>query len=320
MVQLRQEFQDIYRQRKSEAADLYRGLRGQLANALPPEIAEFLKVFSGVRSHRAAAQAAADQAGMPGVGSAVGAPLPVAAGMILAMEFLTGVVQELGPALKAFLAPAAMVGEVLGRALLPVLEALFPVVKFLAIIFTYAAQVIGNVVGALAKVIGEVVAAIGDLISRIPGLGQEGRAIEKFGRGLAGFSSEMLKMADSMPGLRDKLMALTWKEAMDRAAGAADKLAHSMINVVEGFRESAYYDRAVAGAAAPVVAGGGGAGGGQAGGGVVFSGPVSWSLSFQAAPGNDGRAQYRALYDELSSLALANPEFRPVFATFPNPR
>ena len=164
--------------------------------------------------------------------SLAGAFLGIAAAlgpMAIVTNLISGMMETLGPALEAVMVPIKMVGEALGRGLIPIIKALFPVMKLLAIAMTYVAQFLLNAIATVVNGIGWFVRAIGKLIDKIPGV--SGGPLVRAGDAMMKTADELYAAAGDMSNARDEIKALTWADAMDRVANAANKAADSFGNL-----------------------------------------------------------------------------------------
>lgn len=107
-----------------------------------------------------------------GLGTVVKDALTASVGpMAVAFEFVRGIFDALGPAIEALLQPLRVMGQLIGVAIVPVLEALRPVLDLVAKAFSYVIQGIGYLIRG-----------IGDLLNKLPG--SIGNPLKKFGQNM----------------------------------------------------------------------------------------------------------------------------------------
>src|SRR5690606_19083504 len=171
------------------------------------------------------------------VGAAKAAFLPimkVAVPLAVAFEVLKGLMDAVGEPLKALLLPLRMLGETIGRALIPIIRALFPVIKWVTIAASYLAEVFFTVSGYLQKGVGWLLEAIGKAVKYLSfGLG---RSIGRAGKSLGRTGDEALRSAKEFAKLRGELKDLSFEDALDRVTDAANKAADALLNVPQGFK------------------------------------------------------------------------------------
>lgn len=206
--------------RLKAATDNVRSLWAGLMNGFSGAAGDFVNMFNAVRERQAASGAGG------GLGGIVAAAGP-AAGFMVAMEFFNGLMTTLGPALQALMTPIALVGEMLGGILVPVIKALFVPMKLLATAFTY-----------VQTAIGWLVRAIGKAIDKIPGV--SGGPLIRAGQ----------TMMDGAESVRKKLAGLTFDEAQE----SANQLAESLSNIPPIFDYLARRRQAAIGGALPTPA------------------------------------------------------------------
>src|SRR5690606_5536502 len=112
--------------------------------------------------------------------------LKVALPLAVAFEVLKGLMDAVGEPLKALLLPLRMLGETIGRALLPVFRALWPVIKAVTIAASYLAQAFFTSTGWMLKAVGWVVAGLGKVVKWltfgvVKQLEQAGKGMQRFG-------------------------------------------------------------------------------------------------------------------------------------------
>jgi TP901 family phage tail tape measure protein len=128
----------------------------------------------------------------------------------LAMEALGGVFEALKPILEVMREPFRAIGEIIGRALMPVLIAFWPIVRELAIAFSVAAEIVLFVVGGFARGVGGVIAAIGNAIAKIPFLGGIGRNIAGTGETISNVGKAFMETGNEMKNLREVLRSINF--------------------------------------------------------------------------------------------------------------
>lgn len=164
-------------------------------------------------------------------GASLGQAAPPALAFASAMEVATGFFQALAPAMESLTLPLRMMGEVLSALIIPVLKVMFPVFKAVAIVASFLGEMIARVVGAILNAAGGFVKGLGKLINAITPFANPGNPLVKAGESLQRTAHEFGAAADEMKDKRKELQHLSWEDAMDRASGAADKLADSLTNV-----------------------------------------------------------------------------------------
>jgi TP901 family phage tail tape measure protein len=273
-----------------------------LANLLPQQIGAFADAFAVERDRRQAQKAAG--------GKATGLRPEVAgAGMLVAVEFLAGVAESLGPALEALLLPVRILGESFGKALIPVVKAMFPVFRSLAIAATYVGEIFFRVAGGIAITIGKLVAGLGNLINKLPG--SLGNPLISFGETLIDLGRGFRTGADELARARDELRGLSWEDAMDRVTDAANRTARAMLNVVEGFKVASYrFAAATPGAPAPAPRANISQGGGTTPAASVTTNTYTGPTVINVNTSGDGRESYRNLYNEVQQRAQSHPPMR----------
>lgn len=233
------------------------------------------------------------------VGAAKAAFLPllkVALPLTLAFEVLKGIMDAIGEPLRALLLPLRMLGEVIGRALLPVFRALWPAIKGVVIAVSYLAQVFFTVSGYLQKGIGWLLEAIGKAVKFLSfGLV---KSIEKAGKSLGRMGDESLRTAKEMGQLRSELRDMSFEDALDRVTDAAHRAADALLNVPQGFKvalarfQATVADRTVA-APSPVPVPG------AASSSTTVQNDVDVTIHVQAAPGTDVPTLVEAIKREI---------------------
>jgi hypothetical protein len=122
-----------------------------------------------------------------------------------AMELLGEVFKVLQPIIDALKEPFKLIAQIIGRALIPILQAFWPIIRLLAIAFSYVAEIFFNIAGGIAKAVGGAIAAIGGVIAKIPFLGSIGRGIQEQGRAIQNVGTGFRQAAQDMKELRDSL-------------------------------------------------------------------------------------------------------------------
>jgi hypothetical protein len=142
-------------------------------------------------------------AGMGQIGNFLGQFSP----MSLAMEALGEVFKVLQPVIDSLKEPFRIIAQIIGRALIPILQAFWPIIRQLVIAFSYVAEIFFKVAGGIASAVGGAIAAIGGVIAKIPLLGGIGRSIQERGQAIAnigaGFSQAGKEMKDLRESIRD---------------------------------------------------------------------------------------------------------------------
>jgi phage-related protein len=150
---------------------------------------------------------------------------------------LEGVFKGLQPAIDALKEPLRIVGEILGAALAPILEALFPVFKMIAIAATWVGQIFFTIAGAILTTVGALVKGLGKLISKLPGVGDFG--LVKVGDGLINMGKGFKDSAKALAEGREKIKALEFgktAEATQQTAEAATQANEALRNLPSGFK------------------------------------------------------------------------------------
>ena len=159
----------------------------------------------------------------------MGASVAAGAGMAVAMEFLAGVAESLGPALEALLLPVRMLGETFGRALIPIARALFPTFRLVAIAASVVGEVFFRVAGAINVAIGGLVRGIGRILNALPG--SLGNPLIALGQSMLDMGRGFQEGAEELARARDDLRALDFDEAARRVNESAGRLSESLSNV-----------------------------------------------------------------------------------------
>jgi len=150
---------------------------------------------------------------------------------------LEGVFKGLEPVIESLKEPLRIVGEILGAALAPILEALFPVFKMIAIAATWVGQIFFTIAGAILTTVGALVKGLGKLISKLPGVGDFG--LVKVGDGLINMGKGFKDSAKALAEGREKIKALEFgktAEATQQTAEAATQANEALRNLPSGFK------------------------------------------------------------------------------------
>jgi hypothetical protein len=205
--------EEAVRARKS-FRDLFPNLLREAAQRIP-QLADF------GHGYQTASRAGASGAQSAGVGVA----------FVLAAEALKGLTTTLAPAFEALLLPVNLLGQTLGKALLPVFQATFPIFKAVAIAGTVLGQVLFRVAEGVAKALGGLIIGIGHLIKLLPGDSGLGEKIKEFGRGISNLGDGFGTGADEMARLRDELKGMSFDDALKRVNDGVSKLGEALTNV-----------------------------------------------------------------------------------------
>jgi hypothetical protein len=153
-----------------------------------------------------------------------------------AMAKIVGyVLKDLAPFVEALQKPMQLLGEIVAKALMPILEALFPVFKFVAIIATYLGQALFAVAGGIQTVVGGVIRAIGTLLSKIPGLGGTGRAIASAGQSMMDVGAGFREAARGLGEAREAIRNLEWpggESAIEETTAAVAQGAEDVVGAI----------------------------------------------------------------------------------------
>lgn len=233
-----------------------------------------------------------------------------------AMQVATGAFEVLGPAINALGAPLRIFGEILAVGIVPVLQLLFPIIKAVVIVLSYLQEAFDRVIGTLLKGIGWFIRGLGKVINALDPFGNPGNPLVKLGEALRNTASGFFDAADAIAKKRKELEGLSFEDAMNGAADAANKLSEALINAAQGFKIERFRFAATdAGGAAGAIPRSPPAGP-RTDAGTVISG-LSIPITINTI--GDGRETYRELYEEMDRRAGSHPEFRPVLALFPAP-
>lgn len=151
----------------------------------------------------------------------------------LAVFTFGAVLKGAAPFLEALKEPLRIVGEILGKALAPILKALFPIFKGVAIAATYVGEIFFKVSSVLTLGIGYLIRGIGNLLNKLPG--SIGNPLKKAGQELIDFGHAQREAADALRKGRDELRNLEWNDALDNVTGAANEAAEALRNVPQGW-------------------------------------------------------------------------------------
>lgn len=172
---------------------------------------------------------------------------------IAIMKVLSGAMSVLQPAIDALLQPLVMFGEVIGKALVPLLEAFWPVMQQVVIAASYVAQIFMYVSGAIQMAVGWLVEALAKFVDKIIPFGDPLKFLEKFGQGLQDAGRAQIDAANGMSDFRDEIRNLTFEQA--QAAEAANNFSGALNNAARGFKIDLRRFQATTGIADPRSAG-----------------------------------------------------------------
>ncbi|MDB4947433.1 MAG: hypothetical protein JWM27_82 [Gemmatimonadetes bacterium] len=153
-----------------------------------------------------------------------------------ALTAFSGFLQGIQPALDALKEPLKMLGEIVGRALIPVLQPLFPIFKEIAIAGTYLGQIIFTISGGIEKAVGALISALGRLLGHLPFIGAIGHAIERAGKQMTAQGDGFLEGAKQLAEGRHVLETMKFTDALARAGAAAGALTDSFTNIPSWYR------------------------------------------------------------------------------------
>lgn len=153
------------------------------------------------------------------------------------MALLGAVLEPLVPALQTLLVPLTMLGEILAKALLPVLRILFPVFKGVAIGATFLGEIFFRISGAIQSVFAALLIGIGKLLNKLPG--SIGNPLIKAGEKMQEFADASYDAADQLKRGREELKALTFDDAVEsvyKLGEAANKAANSVAGLPSWYK------------------------------------------------------------------------------------
>lgn len=269
-----------------------------------------------------------------GVASGVAAAFKGAIGPV---AMLGAVLEPVIPVLSILLEPLRLFGEILARAIMPVMRVLFPVVKIATIALTYLGEIIARVTAGIATAIGSLLKGIGKLLNKLPG--SIGDPLIRAGKSMLDFAQAQYTAADQLKRGREELRNLSFDEAaanvnkLGEAAGAAAdavrnlpdwyKLESAIFAATAPERVAASFSAMPSAAAtaapmataiaSPAAAGGAPSVGTSAG--VIVNGGIH--VTNEGAAATDVRQQVRNMIAELrraASLQLGSPERWPEIA------
>lgn len=218
--------------------------------------------------------------------------------------FLNTVMEELAPAIEAFLSPIAILAKALMPAFLAIMEALFPVMKIVTIAATYVGQVFFAVAGGIYKVLGGLLTSVGDLLNKLPG--SIGNPLKRLGETYTNLGKGFAETADNLGKARDDIKNLEWNDAVTEATEGMKKLTDATLGAVQGFKTAGLRHLATLPSPYSPATGGGGGNGGRTAQprdrpqptvvqGATFA-PV---INIQG--GSDGAETYRNFYYDLGN-------------------
>lgn len=214
----------------------------------------------------------------------------------LVAYFISQILEELAPAIEAFLSPVAILAKAVMPLFLTIMEALFPVIKMVTIALTYLGQIMFSVTGAIGNAVGKLVYAVGWAIDKIPGIGDFG--LMKIGKEIEKIADGYQKAASDLGKAREEIRNLEWGEALETATEGLNKLSDAVMGAVQGFRvaQIRHQASAPAGPYAPVPAGEDRTARPRPQPTVVQGASFSATI---VLPQDNGRETYRQFYDEL---------------------
>jgi phage-related protein len=180
-----------------ESGNLSLARRNELTNQLN----QTTEALNSVQQQTTSAFAALKEQGLAELGKFFGQLSPAS----IALSVLSEVLKPLQPIIESLKQPFMVLGQIVGKALLPILKAFWPVVRGLAIAMSYVAEVIFRVAGGLASAVGGAIAAIGGVIAKIPFLGGIGRSIQESGRNIQEIGRGFTQAGKDMKSLREEL-------------------------------------------------------------------------------------------------------------------
>lgn len=223
-------------ERLLEAAKALRevSLGATLRGAFQSQLSGVAQQFANTFQQTAAARRAAATAKLRPPAFAQLPPIPNAAAMVVASKLLEGIMSEMSTGLDALSVPVVILGETIGKALLPIMEAAFPVFKALAIAAATVAQVLTWVWGHLSHGLGVFLEGVGRLLNALPG--SLGAPIVRLGRYFQTMGDAHLAASEQLGRARRELEDLSWQDAMDRVRNGADAASSSLYNFANSYR------------------------------------------------------------------------------------
>lgn len=241
---------DKFRQGAKDAGDAWKNMLHSLptieVGALPPHVQRLLELGPrGILKQDADNQKGADLTGKTGdkTGGIFGQLAQGASQLLaqfgplgLALRAMSTVLEPLQPVFDALLVPLRIFGEILAISLVPVLRLLFPIIRDVAIILSVLQEAFDRVIGTLLKGIGWFIRGIGKVINALDPFGNPGNPLVKFGEALRDSAEGFFDAADAIAKKRKELEGLSFDDALDNTAAAANRLSEALINAAEGFR------------------------------------------------------------------------------------
>ena len=166
----------------------------------------------------------------------------------LAANALGGAMQGIQPALNALLMPLTILGEIVGRSLIPIMRALFPIFRMVAIAATYIGQVFFTIAGGIAKAVGALIHGLGTLISKIPFMGGLGKRIQGAGEELTNLGNGFADAAHQLALGRAELQKMNFDDALRLATNGLNNFTEALSNAPSGFKIQQFRYEAAAGA------------------------------------------------------------------------
>lgn len=213
--------------------------------------------------------------------------------------FLSQLLEDLAPAIEAFLRPIAILAQAVMPLFLAVMEALWPILKYVAIVATYLGQAITTVSGWIYKAIGALVTGLGKFLDSIPLLGDFG--LIKIGQNLTKIGDGALATADGLAKAREEIKNLEWDKALDDATKGLEKLSEATMGAVQGFKVAQIRHEASdpVGPYAPVPTDTDRTARPRPTTNIIQGASFSTTLNFPE--GDSGAQTYRYFYDELGN-------------------
>ena len=206
------------------------GLNTQAMRLQTIETGEVTATMSNLKQTATKTSGAMSQIATAGLGQ-IGNFLGQFSPMSLAMEALGEVFRVLQPVIDALKEPFKIIAQIIGRALIPILQAFWPIIRGLVISFSYVAEIFFKVAGGIASAVGGAIAAIGGVIAKIPLLGGVGRSIQERGQAIANIGAGFSQAGREMKDLREEI------RNMDFAGVGQEEQTNALL--VEGNKEQA---------------------------------------------------------------------------------
>jgi hypothetical protein len=194
------------------------------------------------------------------------------------IEPILGIVDIVADALKpilqglgALLMPLIQVISILAKAFAPLIKSIimplfrqmWPIIKWVSIGLTYLGQIVltlgaffKDVMAAIANALGGLLIGLGNLINKLPGspgngIKRAGEAMQNFAKDQKDAASEMREQSRELGAAREDIRNMSFDDALESTARAADKLSGALTNVPNGVKIALARFEAATGVAAP---------------------------------------------------------------------